>query len=207
MHKKTLILTLALSATLFFSFGPTATVSEGEGRIVNEPSPEHSFDCGEDEPPSGPYLDPDLMQLFDYDCTTGLLTPSNNVPDFCLKTHDPLYDIYRPVAGACAIVNEGNTPGRHEAWIFMAVVGSWYGVDYITHTHGDAFPGTSQDCEDDSFSTLLSTGVTYGTVRDPCKPSGCDSPNDYWYAHATAKRSGGTWDFMHHARALGAICR
>lgn len=68
--------------------------------------PDYSFDCGEDEPPSGPYFSIIEDQYYDYDCSTKLLSPSSLSAEDCKV--DTVNGVAKPVRGICLVLNPVN---------------------------------------------------------------------------------------------------
>ena len=97
---------------------------------------EHTFECGTDEAPSGPYLNDDTNILYDYDCATGILTPpETGILPQCVW--DGYADDPHPTFGTCALTKkiDANTV---DPIIFVATVGladevDWYLLDLLHH--------------------------------------------------------------------------
>lgn len=84
-----------------------------------------SFECGDNEPPSGPYLDLDLMQYFRYSCTTGVLVPDEPATERC--SVEFVDGKARPLKGICLVLNEvnGGYSDRYEYQPLVALLGNY----------------------------------------------------------------------------------
>lgn len=192
---------------LFAAFFLASSPSEVR---ADDPSAFHSFDCGLDVAPSGPYLDVDLMQIFDYDCTTGILTPEETVSSTCKTVFVYGPGEYEPYAGLCAMVRtDGGSSTRYDAIYFVAIVGKYENGEGYTHKHDSAksplldCSNSTSECKPTAYGVGLGVGLTYLNYRPGHHPS-CSDGGFELGAHLGIWGTDGSMEGAHHI--TGSMC-
>lgn len=196
--KRFATITVSLLFAAFFLVSSPTPVSATE----DDP---HSFECGTDEAPSGPYLDFDLMQIFDYDCTTGLLTAGELASSGCERVY---YGRLIPIAGLCAWVEgDGSTASTYNARWFVAVVGKYENGEGMADRHdtGDRIVlcGNYWDkCQPSYVQGIgFGIGLTYGSAGYDGSVD-CSGTGFSIGSHYEVWGTDGTLSGQHHQNAL-----
>lgn len=175
---------------LTFFWPAEQSVSDAEAAMVL-PAAFSRDGCGADDPPSGPYLNYNLMVIMDYDCTTGTLTPGQAVSNTCQKLF--VGSDVVPYSGFCAIANSGSSSSNILHWSFIARTGNFDEVYGEAHGHG----GYGEFCEG-TKSPQHNALVTFGSWRTSCGMSGGCSYQAF-YAHGVASGPSGLASAQHNS--------
>lgn len=136
--------------TMIVAASMMTLVFSSPGLQADETGADHVFECGDDVPPSGTYLDLGLEQVLDYDCQTGLLTTSADAwPLGACKYVNAV-----PLYGRCLMISDskdayGNTiEDRYTAEVLVTMtkgVSASFSVNWWTHV--ESLEGRDIDCQ------------------------------------------------------------
>lgn len=125
------------------------------------------FACGEDEPPSGPYLESTTLQIFDYDCVTQTLTLNTLALNRCVLETDSEGNL-SATTGICIILTPNDVKKEYATEVLVAIVDS-YTTSWYTHPHTTPMDGATEP---------------YGTESE-CPQAPCGSPSAFCGSNGT----------------------